>query len=700
MTSPGGDEVGRVSIRVLPDTSKFQRSLQRYLERTEQRMRLQIPVSLDTAGASAEMQALTQRLESNEIDIPVNVNRGILDRLTGSLARVQNGSGGARRGMSRLGRTLTIVGAVAGLAAPAIGAVGTAILGIPGAIAGVATPIATMALGMEGLKRAAEQAKPAFDNLRNSLAQTLETGFVPVFQQIGNTLLPGITDSLNGMASTMANLAQKFTDVITSASGMETINAVISNIDQAFANLAPSVEPLTRGMMTLAEVGSDALTRFAGVINRFSADFNEMVQRLASSGTLASAFDGLSAVVEPVLNLFVRLLDVGAQVMARMGPQLGETFSVLGDLIIAMLPALEQLTNIFIAILLPTMRALIPVFEALTPVLELVADALTAMSPVIGPVAVGFLGIFSAVKMLSPLVTLMAKGFKLLGPVIKGASKAFTVLNIAMRANPIGFIITLIAGLVAAVIWAWNNVDWFREGIITAWNAIRDAAMWLWQNALQPFFSWIATMAVQIGNWFVNMGQTISNTWTNVTAWIRNAWTNIKNTVSNGVNAVTSFVGSLPGRIRGFFANAWNWLVSAGRDIVNGLLNGLRGAWSTVVGWITGAAGNLIDSVKGMFGIASPSKVFEQIGQFTAEGLERGIRGGSPGAVREAERMARRASQGAQGRWNGTLRSEAYGNMTANVAAALQGMEWTLDERGGKVMSRVTEKANRRNARR
>lgn len=686
MTSPGGSEIGRVSIRVLPDTSQFRRSLERYLERTESRMRVELPVSLDTTGATAEMRTLTQRLESNEINIPVNVERGILDRLTGSLGRVQRGAQGASRRMSTFSRVMLITSAVAAAAAPAVGAVGTAILGIPGAIAGVATPIATMALGMEGLKRAAETAKPAFDTLRQSIASTLESGFTPVFQTLANTVLPGITDSLNGMAETMGGLAQRFTDVIASSQGMETINAVIGNIDRAFANLAPSIEPLTTGMMTLAQVGSDALTRFAGVINRFSTEFGAMVDRLASSGTLAAAFDGLSAVVEPLLQLFLRLMEAGAGIMARMGEPLGQLLQTLGDLIMAMMPVLEQFTNVLIAMLIPAAQALIPVFETLTPVFNLVADALIAMAPVLGPVAVG--------------IGALVVSAKLLAPVIQGAAVAFRVLNVVMRANPIGLIITLIAALVAGIIWAWNNVDWFRNGIITAWNAISTAAQWLWNSVLMPFFNWIGTMARNIGNWFVNMGQTIANVWNNVTSWIGNAWNTIRSTVSSGVSAVLGFIGSLPGRIRGFFANAWSWLVSAGRDIVNGLLNGIRGAWSSVVGWITDAAGGLINSVKSMFGIASPSKVFEEIGRFTAEGLEQGIRGGSPAAVREAERMARRASQGAQGSWNGTLRSESYGNVTANVAAAMQGMEWTLDERGGKVMARVTEKANRRNARR
>lgn len=51
------------------------------------------------------------------------------------------------------------------------------------------------------------------------------------------------------------------------------------------------------------------------------------------------------------------------------------------------------------------------------------------------------------------------------------------LLNAAMTANPIGIIIVALAALTAGVIWAWNNVDWFREGITAIWEACQD---WVW----------------------------------------------------------------------------------------------------------------------------------------------------------------------------------------------------------------------------
>ena len=55
-----------------------------------------------------------------------------------------------------------------------------------------------------------------------------------------------------------------------------------------------------------------------------------------------------------------------------------------------------------------------------------------------------------------------------------------------------------IAALVAGLIWAYNNVDWFRQGVDTAFQAIGAIGRWLWNNALAPVvraiiqgFAWV-----------------------------------------------------------------------------------------------------------------------------------------------------------------------------------------------------------------
>ena len=66
------------------------------------------------------------------------------------------------------------------------------------------------------------------------------------------------------------------------------------------------------------------------------------------------------------------------------------------------------------------------------------------------------------------------------------ATAAQWAWNVALNANPIGLIIIAIAAFVGAILWLWNNVDWFRNGVTAAWEAIKTGWTWLWDNAIKP----------------------------------------------------------------------------------------------------------------------------------------------------------------------------------------------------------------------
>ena len=67
--------------------------------------------------------------------------------------------------------------------------------------------------------------------------------------------------------------------------------------------------------------------------------------------------------------------------------------------------------------------------------------------------------------------------------------------------------------------------------------------------------------------------------------------------------------------------NDWG---SFGTNIVNGLLEGLTRTWNDLTNWWGNSWNGLVDSAKSWLGIASPSKVFKKIGEFTAEGFGNG----------------------------------------------------------------------------
>jgi hypothetical protein len=64
------------------------------------------------------------------------------------------------------------------------------------------------------------------------------------------------------------------------------------------------------------------------------------------------------------------------------------------------------------------------------------------------------------------------------------------LLNTAIAANPIGFILSAVRLLVIALATAWATSETFRNVVTAVFRAVGDAAVWLWEHAIKP--AWAA----------------------------------------------------------------------------------------------------------------------------------------------------------------------------------------------------------------
>lgn len=75
---------------------------------------------------------------------------------------------------------------------------------------------------------------------------------------------------------------------------------------------------------------------------------------------------------------------------------------------------------------------------------------------------------------------------KITAAVTKAGSVAQWALNVAMKANPIGIVITLISLLVGAIIWVATQTTFFQDAWAVMSTAVGNAFTWLWENAIKP----------------------------------------------------------------------------------------------------------------------------------------------------------------------------------------------------------------------
>ena len=163
----------------------------------------------------------------------------------------------------------------------------------------------------------------------------------------------------------------------------------------------------------------------------------------------------------------------------------------------------------------------------------------------------------------------VVKAFKAFKAAQEGATIAQWLLNLAMNANPIGIIISLIAGLVTAFVLLWNKSEAFRNFWIGLWDGIKNAA--------KAVADWFKNAWGAVVDWFKNAWAKIdlSGTWNKLKKGASDAW--------NGIKSVFSKVGSF---FSDTFSKAWTKvknIFSTGGKIFDGIKDGIVSAFKNIV---------------------------------------------------------------------------------------------------------------------
>jgi hypothetical protein len=126
-----------------------------------------------------------------------------------------------------------------------------------------------------------------------------------------------------------------------------------------------------------------------------------------------------------------------------------------------------------------------------------VPGATSVISALLAVMILSKLGAFRAFVLTLSALGAIA-GF-LLAP-LAGLSTAFWALNAAIAANPIGLAVIAIAALAAGIIWAYQNVKWFRNAVQDTWQWITDNWQTLALVLTGPFAPLILAMKWVINN--------------------------------------------------------------------------------------------------------------------------------------------------------------------------------------------------------
>lgn len=283
-------------------------------------------------------------------------------------------------------------------------------------------------------------------------------------------------------------------------------------------------------------------------------------------------------------------------------------------------------------------------------------------------------------------------------------------------------------GIVTTFKFVWNLIVSVVRGYIqmmltiitTVINAVWGFIKGAWDTIVSVFRQAVQLVVALIQGNFQKARALVVSIFTTIWNFIKSVWNGIKTAIRTAVNAVINFIlgiGKIPGKVVAFFTRmkdgavekfkalvSWakglpgkvlsalgkigSKLLSAGKDLINGLLKGMKNAASSVFNWIKGLLKDVKDKVLSFFGIKSPSRLMMYVGDMIVAGLVKGLERGENAALRAAQAIADAARPDVDttfgGGFNGIggtgIRYAGNGTIVENMNVTAVGRPISLEE--------------------
>ncbi|WGH21089.1 tape measure protein [Arthrobacter phage Cassia] len=450
----------------------------------------------------------------------------------------------------------------------------------------------------------------------------------------------------------------------------KTLSGVWSTVkDTVNMAMAQALQPLVPLLTTILPPAADALAKGIGWISSAIEGLVKLVVNGDFTGALTRAFgwEEDSGIVDKILTIRTAVMDFFGQIQSGSGPA-GGAFKAITDALTPLWtiittqvwPAIQNLVAAFQTGIQPVLQVLgdiitgsiIPAFQNMAaqagplftqlgqtinvvaqqigPILQGVADVIRNVWGFIGPFVMStlqgifanvvgiFSGIFTVIQGVVNLISAIFRGdwaaaWAALGQIVSGAVQA--VWN---------FVQLWIVGRITAAIGPF--LGWLRGIFGSAWGAVSG----LVKNAVTGISQVIGWMIVGIRGIITSGLNTVRGIFTSVfngvVSFLRGVWSNIVNGVSGMIGNVVRFFGGLLGKITGAIGNAGQALWNVGRQIIQGLIDGIGSMMGAIGRAILSLVpGPIVGVFKNLLGIHSPSRVFRGFGVNIGEGLVLGI---------------------------------------------------------------------------
>lgn len=380
----------------------------------------------------------------------------------------------------------------------------------------------------------------------------------------------------NGLDDSTKRVIGVFAGVVVAAGPVLTVvGRIVSVAGRLLGFISPIVGAV--GRWAAASGGlSTALSRVIPMLLRVGGPIGIVV------GLLITAWQQSEEFRDAVMNLAQTLMDAFMRIWEAVQPVIQSLIELVMELVET---AIVPFINTLVDILIPVIETLVPIVET---VFGVVADLITAAMDIIHGVIETVLGLITGD---------WERAWEGVKSILSG-------------------VWDLIVGIVTGAI----DIVW--SIISSVWDTIRAHTGDTWQAIWAAIETAISTVAGIIASTLDKIRSVWDTAWNIVKTALTTAWDAMVRAVSNAVNEVIDFVRSIPQRALDALAGIGNVLVNAGKQLIQGFIDGI----TSMFGSVRDTLGSLTDALFGWKGPPSRDRVLlREAGHLVIAGFVDGL---------------------------------------------------------------------------
>ena len=350
-----------------------------------------------------------------------------------------------------------------------------------------------------------------------------------------------------------------------------------------FADVIQAIHTVQEEMDIAGTTSKEAATTIQGSLGMMKGAWQNLVTGLGDEN---ADLDGL------IDNFIQSVITVGENIM----PEVERILVGIGEMVATMLPQVIQMIPELINSVLPG------IIESASGLVTTLCTAIVDNAPTL---------IDSALQLILTLTNAILENLPM---IIECGFQAILQLALGIAEALPTLIPTIVEVILTIVTYLIENIDLLVDAAIAIITGLAEGLI----NALPVLIEKAPEIIEKLVIALVN----------NVPKLLEAAVKVIETLATGLITNVPKLLAKIPqimASLKNGFLNLCSGFADVGKNIIDGLWNGIQNGWNWLTDKVSSLAKGLLDAAKSALGIASPSKEFRKIGEFCVAGFNDGI---------------------------------------------------------------------------